>query len=75
MDNIIDGDLIWTTNVSPGSISDGRRLDKYDGNSEVITVGTSDGETLGLIDNTLLGVSNSSKLRIEIGFEINESDS
>ena len=40
-DNIIDADVIWTSNGSGDSISDGIRLDEYDGNSEGFTVGIS----------------------------------
>ena len=40
---IIDGDVLWTANGSPASIYYGTRLDKFDGNSEGSTVGTSDG--------------------------------
>ena len=59
---IIDGDMLWTVNDYPDSISDGIMLEKSDGNYEGFTVGTSDGETPGLNDNTMIGVADSSKL-------------
>ena len=40
----------------PDSVSDGIRLKHFYG----VPVGTSDGATLGFIDNTMLGVTNSS---------------
>ena len=38
------------------------RMDNPDGNSKIFQVATSYGETLGLIDNTIFGISDSSKL-------------
>ena len=73
-DNIIDGDVLWTANVCYEYISDFIRLDSSGGNSEVLTVGTYDGEIPGLIDNTILGVADSSKPGKEPRFVINESD-
>ena len=67
--------MLRTENCSPDSISDGIRLDKSDGNSEGFIVVTSDGETPGAIDNTMICVADSSKLGKELGFGINESDS
>ena len=73
-DNIINGDVLWTENVCYESISDFVRLDSSVGNSEVLTVGTSDVYIPGLIDNTMLGVADYSKPGKELIFVINESD-
>ena len=61
-DNIIDGDVIWGTVVSPEWKCKGIRVENPDGNSKGFLFGTAEGETLGLIDNTMLGVTDSSKL-------------
>ena len=51
---------------------EGIRVDNPDGNYKIFPVGTSDGEPLGLIDNTMLGIYDYSKLRKELGFGISE---
>ena len=62
-DNINNGDVIW------GTVGDTEWkyydiwVDNPDENSEVFPFGTSEGETLGLIYNTMLGVDDSSQLR------------
>ena len=61
-DNIIDGDVIWGNVGSPEWKFDGIRVDNPDGNSKGFLFGTAEGETLGLIDNTMLGVADYSKL-------------
>ena len=45
---------------------DGIRLDNPDGNSKVFSFGTTEGGTLGLIDNTMLGVADYSKLENQL---------
>ena len=60
-DNIIDGDILLTTEGSSGFISDGIRVDNCGGKSDGFPVGTSDGATLGFSDSTMLGVADSSK--------------
>ena len=47
---------------SPESKCDGIRVDNPDGNSKGFSFGTAEGETLGHINNTMLGVSDSYKL-------------
>ena len=47
-------------------------VDNPDLNSKVFPVGTSGGVTLGLIDNTVLSIDDSSKLVREPGFRISE---
>ena len=61
-DKIIGCDVKVPANVSPDSIYDGIRLENSYGNSEGFIVGTSEGKTMGLIDNTMLCVADSSKL-------------
>ena len=61
-DNIIDGGVLWVTVGSPQWKFDGIRVEKPDGKSKGFSFGTAEGETLGLIDNTMLGVADSSKL-------------
>ena len=46
----------------PDSIYDRIRVDNSDGKYERFLVGTSDGTTFGLIENTMIGVADSSKL-------------
>ena len=71
-DKLFDSDVLWISNGSPDSISDGTSLENSDGNSEGFTVGAYDCEKPGLIDNTILGVANSSKLGKELRFRVNE---
>ena len=71
-DNIIDGDVLWGTVGYPEWKCEGIRVENPNGNTQMFLVGTSEVETLGLIDNTMLGVADSSKLG-KIG--INASDS
>ena len=47
---------------SPELKNDGKIVDKLDGNSKGFSFETTEGETLGLIDNTMLGVADYSKL-------------
>ena len=61
-DIIIDGDVCWGTVGSPEWKFNGLIVDNSDVNSQVFRVGTSDGATLGLIDNTMLSVADYSKL-------------
>ena len=60
-DNIIDDDVLWGTVGSPELKCNVARVDNPDGKSKGFLVGTSDVATLGLIENTMLGVSESSK--------------
>ena len=61
-DTIIDGDVLWGTVGYPEWKFDSIRIDNPDVNSKLFSFGTTEGETLGLIDNTMLGVSDSPKL-------------
>ena len=56
-DTIIDGDVLWGTVGSPEWKCEDIRVDNFGGNSKTFPVGTSDGEPLGLIDNTMLGIA------------------
>ena len=61
-DKIIEGDVLWGTVGSLEWKYEGIRVEKLDGKSKRVQVVTSDGETLGFIDNTMLGINDSSKL-------------
>ena len=61
-DNIIDVDVILGTVGYPELKCEFIRVGNPDGNSKIFPVGTSDGEPLRLIDNTILSISESSKL-------------
>ena len=69
-DTIMDDGLLWGTVGSLELKCEGIRVDNPDGNSKMFPVGTSDGATLGLINNKMLGISDSSKLARELGFGI-----
>ena len=56
-DTIIDVDMIWGTVGSPEWKYKGIRVDNRDGKSKLLPVGTSDGEPIGLINNTILGIA------------------
>ena len=61
-DHIIDGDVLLGTVGYPEWKFGGIRVDNSDGNSKVFSFGTTEGETFGLIYNTMLSVTDSSKL-------------
>ena len=61
-DNIIDVDVIWGTVGYSEWKFDGIILENPDGNSKGFSFVTAEGEKLGLIDNIILGVDDSSKL-------------
>ena len=61
-DNIIDGDILWTAESSPGFLVDGIRLDNSSGKYEGFSFESSAGATLGPVDNRVLGVAYSLKL-------------
>ena len=61
-DNIIDGDIIWTAECSPGFYPGSIRLDNSDRKSERFLVESFDVATLGLIYITVLGVAYSPKI-------------
>ena len=61
-DNIIDGDILWAIEVYIDFIFDSIEEVHSDGYSERVPAEASEGETLGPIDSTLLGVTDSSKL-------------
>ena len=71
-DTIIDGDIIWGTMGPPEWKCKGIRVDNLDWNSNIFPVSTSDGEPLGPIDNTMLGISDYYRLGKELGFGISE---
>ena len=70
--NIIDSVVIWGTVGSPEGKQECKRVDHPDGNHKIFPVRTSDGATLGLIENTMIGISDYSKLWKEPGFGIPE---
>ena len=61
-DAIIHGDVLLVTVGSPELKWDGIRVDNPDGKSKIFPVGAYDGATLGLIDNTMLGIADYFKL-------------
>ena len=61
-DKIIDGDELLTTEGCTELIFDGIYVEKSEGKSDGFPFGTSNGETIGLYDITMLGVISSSKL-------------
>ena len=61
-ENIIQDDMLWGTVVFPGWKCEGIRVDNPDGKSIIFQVGTSDGTKIGLIDNTMISIADSSKL-------------
>ena len=61
-DNIIEVDVLWGNLGYPEWKYEGIRVENTDGNSESFQVVTYNGETLGFIDNTVLDITESSKL-------------
>ena len=57
-----EGDRVWTTMASNDSVSDIIRVETSDGNSEDNLRRISDDVTLGLSNNTMIGVDDSYKL-------------
>ena len=72
---IIGGDVLWVTVGYPEWKFEGIRVDNPDVNSKIFPVVTSDGEPIGLIDKTMLGIDDSSQLGKELGFGISEQTS
>ena len=61
-DTIIDVDVLWGTVDSPEWKCEEIRVDNPDGDSKIFSVGTSDCEPLGIIENKMLGIADSLKL-------------
>ena len=66
-DKIIDGDVLWGTVGSPEWKWNVTRVEYPGGKSKGFPFETSEGETLGLICNTMLSVADSSELWKELG--------
>ena len=67
--NIREGGKLWNIVAYPESISGGIRVNILNWNYYRILLGISDDATLGLYDNKMLGVADSSKLEYELGFK------
>ena len=64
----IDGDKLSTAVETPELICDVINEENYDGKSEGLTVGLTEGVTIFRFDITMLGLADFSKLGEEIGF-------
>ena len=67
--------MYWYVTIFQKSIFDlntctGIKIDNPDGNSKIFLAGISDGEPLGLIDNTMLGIPDYFQMGKELGFSI-----